>query len=150
MAKFTLEDTVKTFTSHQATVVYWFCKGLSNEDIADRYGYQKSWVVWQMSFVYFKLGLDRKDANGRSLHWSERRSIIREKICPIITKLTNDDPELLERFPLISPNILEGSILDLRPEIPVPPSEPFIPPPESPSGPPQLPQPGEIPPSDPP
>lgn len=150
MAKFTLEDTVKTFTSHQATVVYWFCKGLSNGDIAERYGYTKSWVVWQMTQVYFKLGLDRKDASGRSLHWSERRKILQEKVCPVIMRLTNDDPELLERFPLIEPNLLEGSILDLRPEIPVPPSEPLVPLPEPLSEPPPLPPDDEIPPSEPP
>src|SRR5687768_3465759 len=126
MAKFTLEDTVKTFTYHQALVVYWFCKDLSNENIAARFGYQKSWVVWQMSFVYFKLGLDRKDASGKELHWSKRRKILREKVCPIMERLTNDDPELLERFPLIEPNVLAGSILDLRPDIPVPPSEPVV------------------------
>jgi hypothetical protein len=150
MATFSLEDTVKTFTYHQALVVYWFCKGLSNENIAARYGYEKSWVVWQMSFVYFKLGLDRKDASGRSLHWSERRKIIREKICPIIERLTNDDPDLLERFPLISPNVLEGSILDLRPEIPVPPSEHVVPLPEPLPEPPSLPPGDQIPPQEPP
>lgn len=150
MATFSLEDTVKTFTYHQALVVYWFCKGLSNENIAARYGYEKSWVVWQMSFVYFKLGLDRKDASGTSLHWTERRRIIQEKICPIIEKLTNDDPELLERFPLIPPNVLQGNILDLRPEIPVPPSEPFIPLPEPPPSPPPLPPDEQIPPKEPP
>ncbi|MCI0529406.1 MAG: hypothetical protein L0Y56_18355, partial [Nitrospira sp.] len=150
MAKFSLEDTVKTFTFHQALVVYWFCKGLSNENIAARYGYEKSWVVWQMSFVYFKLGLDRKDASGRSLHWSERRRIIREEVCPIIERLTNDDPELLERFPLIPPNVLEGSIVDLRPEIPVPPSGPLLPLPEPLPPPPPLPLDDQIPPSEPP
>lgn len=150
MATFSLEDTVKTFTYHQALVVYWFCKGLSNENIAARYGYEKSWVVWQMSFVYFKLGLDRKDASGKSLHWSERRKIIQEKVCPIIARLTNDDPELLERFPLISPNVLEGSILDLRPEIPVPPLDHTVPLLEPQPPPPPLPPDDQIPPSKPP
>jgi len=150
MAKFTLEDTIKTFSHHQALVVYWFCKGLSNENIAARFGYQKSWVVWQMSFVYFKLGLDRKDESGRSLHWNERRRIIREKVCPILVRLTNDDPELLERFPLIPPNVLEESIVDLRPEIPVPPSDRPIPLPEPPPEPPSLPPDGQIPPPEPP
>jgi hypothetical protein len=150
MAKFTLEDTIKTFTTHQAIVVYWFCKGLSNQDIADMYGYEPSWVVWQFSMVYFKLGLDRKQANGRKLHWTERRRVLREKVCPIMDRLTNDDPDFLERFPLIAPNVLEGSILDLRPDIPVPPSEPYIPPPEPPSDPPPLPPADQNPPSDPP
>jgi hypothetical protein len=150
MAKFTLEDTIKTFSHHQALVVYWSCKDLSNENIAARFGYQKSWVVWQMSQVYFKLGLDRKDVSGRSLHWSERRRILREKVCPIIMRLTNDDPDWLERFPLIPPNVLEGSIVDLRPEIPVPPSEPIIPLSEPPPEPPPLPPDGQNPPSEPP
>ena len=150
MAKFSLEDTIKTFKYHEALVVYWFCKGLSNENIAARFGYTKSWVVWQMSSVYYKLGLDRKDVNGRKLHWNERRKILREKVCPIIERLTNDDPELLERFPLIPPNVLEGSIVDLRPEIPVPPSEPFIPLPEPPPEPPPLPPDNQIPPPEPP
>lgn len=150
MATFSLEDTVKTFTYHQALVVYWSCKGLSYENIAARYGYKKSWVVWQMSFVYFKLGLNRKDASGRSLHWNERRRVIREKICPIITRLTNDDPDLLERFPLIPPNVLEGSIVDLRPEIPVPPSGPLIPLPEPLPEPPPLPPDDQVPPPEPP
>jgi len=150
MAKFSLEDTIKTFTHHQALVVYWFCKGLSNENIAARFGYQKSWVVWQMSFVYFKLGLDRKDEVGKSLHWNERRRIIRERVCPILMRLTNDDPDLLERFPLIPPNVLEGSIVDLRPEIPLPPSDQTIPLPEPPPPPPRLPAANQVPPPDPP
>lgn len=150
MATFSLEDTVKTFTYHQALVVYWFGKELSNENIAARYGYTKSWVVWQMSQVYFKLGLDRKDASGRSLHWSERRRILKEKVCPIIERLINDDPDLLDRFPLISPNVLEGSIVDLRPEIPVPPSGPLIPLPDLPPEPPSVPPDDQIPPPVPP
>jgi hypothetical protein len=150
MATFTLEDTVKTFTYHEALVVYWFCEELSNENIAARHRYSKDWVVWQMSRVYYKLGLDRPDANGRKLHWGARRKILREKVCPILRRLINDDPELLDRFPIIPPNVLEGSILDLRPEIPVPPSGPVIPLPEPPPAPPPLPPDDEIPPSQPP
>lgn len=150
MAKFTLEDTIKTFTYHEALVVYWSCEELSNENIAARFGYQKSWVVWQMSKVYYKLGLDRADVNGRKLHWTQRREILQKKVCPILRRLINDDPEKLDRFPMIAPNVLEGSILDLRPDIPVSPSEPLIPLPEPLPEPPQLPPDDEIPPSEPP
>jgi hypothetical protein len=150
MAKFTLEDTIKTFDPYQASILFWFCEGLSNDDIASKLGYSTSWVVWITGEIYFKLGLDKKDANGKKLHWTARRRILREKVCPIIKRLTNDNPDFLERFPLIPPNVLDGHILDLRPEIPVPPSEPYIPPPEPPSEPPQLPEPGEIPPPEPP
>jgi hypothetical protein len=151
MANFTLEDTLKTLTYHQAEVLYWTCEGLSNENIAARLGYSKDWVVWQMSFVYHKLGMDRKDQRtGKSMHWNQRREIIREKVCPVFRRLFNDDPDNLEIFPIIPPNVLEGSILDLRPEIPVPPSEPFTPPPEPPPDPPRLPELGLKPPSEPP
>ena len=150
MEKFTLEDTIKTFTQREALVVYWTCEGLSNENIAARFGYQKSWVVWQMSKVYHRIGLDKADINGKKLHWTLRREVIREKVCPILRRLINDDPEKLERFPMTPPNVLNGSILDLRPDIPVPPSEPFIPPPEPPSEPPPLPADDQIPPSEPP
>jgi hypothetical protein len=150
MAKFTLEDTIKTFNYSQAAVIYWYCQGFSNADIASMLGYEISWVIWVMSQVYYKLGLDRADAGGRKLHWTERRRILREKVCPIIKRLTKDNPDFLESFPLIPPNVLEGNILDLRPEIPVPPSEPFIPLPEPPSEPPSLPPDGQIPPPEPP
>jgi hypothetical protein len=150
MAKFTLEDTIKTFNYQQAAVVYWFCQGFSNYDIASMLQYEVSSVVWRFSQVYKKLGLDRQDSEGNKLHSTERRRILREKVCPIIKRLTNDNPDLLELFPLIPPNVLEGSILDLRPDIPVPPSEPFVPPPEPPSEPPPLPPEGEIPPLEPP
>jgi len=150
MAKFSLEDTIKTFDYYEALVIYWFCEGLSNENIAARFNFTKSWVVWRMSKAYYKLGLDRKDVNGRKLHWTARRDILREKVCPILRRLINDDPELLDRFPMTPPNVLEGSIVDLRPEIPVPPSEPRIPPPDPQPEPPALPPDGQIPPSQPP
>src|SRR5215216_7134390 len=130
MAKFTLEDTIRTFNYSQAAVIYWYCQGFSNADIASMLGYEISWVIWVISQVYYKLGLDRPDADGRKLHWTERRRILREKVCPIIKRLTKDNPDFLESFPLISPNVLEGNILDLRPEIPIPPSEPHTPLPE--------------------
>ena len=150
MATFSLEDTIKTFDYYEALVIYWFCEGLSNENIAARFNFTKSWVVWRMSKAYYKLGLDRKDANGRKLHWTARREILREKVCPILRRLINDDPEKLERFPMTPPNVLEGSIVDLRPEIPLPPSEPRLPLPEPLPEPPLLPEPGQIPPSEPP
>jgi hypothetical protein len=150
MAKFTLEDTIKTFNYSQAAVVYWYCEGYSNADIAAMLNYEVSWVIWRMSEVYYKLGLDRPDEKGRKLHWTARRRILREAVCPILKRLTKDDPDFLERFPLIEPNVLAGSILDLRPDIPVPPSEPFIPPPEPPSEPPPLPPDDQIPPPEPP
>lgn len=132
MAKFTLEDTIKTFNYQQAAVLYWFCQGFSYYDIASMLNYEVSSVSWRMSQVYYKLGLDKEIAKGKKLHSTERRRILREKVCPIIKRLTDDNPDNLEHFPLIPPNVLEGSILDLRPDIPVPPSKPFFPPPEPP------------------
>ncbi len=150
MATFSLEDTIKTFDYYEALVVYWFCEGLSNENIAARFKYTKSWVVWRMASVYYKLGLDRKDTSGRKLHWTERREILREKVCPILRRLIDNDPEKLERFPIIPPNVLEGSIVDLRPEIPVHLLESLVPLPEPLPEPPPLPPGGQIPPSEPP
>jgi len=104
-----------------------------------------------MSFVYHKLGMDRKDQRtGNSMHWNQRREIIREKVCPVFRRLFNDDPDNLEIFPIIPPNVLEGSIVDLRPEIPVPPSDSLIPLPEPPPPPPPLPPDDQIPPPEPP
>lgn len=149
-----LEDTLKTLTYHQALVLYWTCERLSNENIAARFGYTKSWVVWQMSFVYHKLGIDRKDQKtGKSLHWTQRREIIRERVCPVLRGLINNDPDNLEIFPLIPPNVIEGSIVDISPKAPIPPPEPVqetFPPPEPPPEPPPLPPNNQTPPPEPP
>jgi hypothetical protein len=151
MTNHSIEDTLKTLSYLQALVLYWTCEGLSNENIAARYGYTKSWVVWQMSFVYHKLGIDRKDERtGKSLHWTRRRDIIRERVCPVLRRLINNDPDNLEIFPIIPPNVIEGSIEDFPPETQTPPSEIPVPPPEPLPEPPPLPEPGEIPPPEPP
>jgi len=125
-----LEDRLKTLDYHQGIVLYWTCKGLKYEDIAERYKYTKAWCVWQMSFVYRTLGLDQKDPRtGHSLHWNQRREIIKDEVCPAFMQLIDNDLKNIERFPLIP----KGVVGD-------PPSETPIPPPELP----QLPS-GQIP-----
>lgn len=134
-----LEDRLKTLDYHQGIVLYWSCKGLKYEDIAERYKYTKAWCVWQMSSVYRKLGIDQIDpATGKSLAWQRRREILRDEVCPVFTQLVKDDPNNIEDFPLLQ----EGMIVE-------PPSGTVIPPPEPPqlpSGP--LPDPTVPPPAD--
>jgi len=136
-----LAEILKTLTYHQGIVLYWTCKDLKYEDIAERYGYKKSWCVWQMSFVYHKLGLDQKDPRtGQSLHWNQRREIIIGEVCPAFMRLINDDPKNIEPFPLIA----EGVVVEPQSEIPIPPPEPTPEPPQLPPGP--LPDPTKPPP----
>jgi hypothetical protein len=154
MISHSLEETLKTLTYYQASVLYWTCEGWSNENIAARYNYTKSWVVYQMSFVYHKLGIDRIDQKtGKKPHWTERRTFLQEKVCPILRRLINDDPERLEIFPIIPPNVYEGDLIYIPPGTPeaeIPPPEITIPRLEPQAEPPQLPEPGEIPPPEPP
>lgn len=123
-----LEETLKTLTYYQASVLYWTCEGWSNENIAARHNYTKAWVVWQMSFVYHKLGIDRIDKKTRKKpHWTERRAFLQEKVCPILRRLINDDPERLEIFPIIPPNVYEEDLIYIPPGTP----ESEFPPPET-------------------
>lgn len=154
MISHSLEETLKTLTYYQASILYWTCEGWSNENIAARYKYTKAWVVWQMSFVYHKLGIDRIDQKTRKKpHWTERRAFLQEKVCPVLRRLINDDPERLEIFPIIPPNVYEGDLVYIPPGTPqseIPPLETTIPQLEPQSEPPELPSPGENPPPEPP
>src|SRR5258706_15057943 len=142
-----LEDKLKTLDYHQGLVLYWTCKNLSYEDIAKRYGYQKSWCVWQMSYVYHKLGIDEKDPEtGKSLAWQRRREVLRDEVCPAFTQLINDDLNRLDDFPLIE----EGTIVEPPLETSIPRSETPIPQPVPQLEPPQIPIDHEPPPPEPP
>lgn len=95
------EEILSSLTEHEATVLFWKCRGLKYDQIGDRLGYSVEWVTLQMSYVYSKLGFDNK------LHWTKRKEKLEEEICPVFSKLTEDNPASLKKFPLSKEAIKE-------------------------------------------
>ena len=85
-----IDDQINSLTKNEMTVLYYKCKGLNHEQIRIRLGYSKDWVQLQMSTVYSKLGFEK------SMHWTKRRDILKNEICPRLPKSIDDWQPLKE------------------------------------------------------
>lgn len=79
-----IADQIKRLTKNEITVLAYKCKGLKYEQIKDRTGYSLGWVQLQMIGVYTKLGFSKE------MHWTKRRDILENEVCPLIPKNLDD------------------------------------------------------------
>jgi len=75
-----IEDTLKSLTKNEFTVLYWKSQGLKYEQIATQLDYSIDWVTLQMGNVYRKFGF-KKD-----MHWTKRQEILEKEIYPKLPK----------------------------------------------------------------
>jgi len=86
-----IAENLKTLTKNEITVLSYKCKGLKYEQIKKRTGFSLGWVQLQMVGVYTKLGF------SKDMHWSKRRDILENEVCPLIPK-NLDDWEPIKTF----------------------------------------------------
>src|SRR5262245_25880419 len=96
MPNMSIEEQLRSLTLNETAVLKLKCQDLKYDVIGERLGYSIDWVQLQMSSAYRKLGFNKQ------MHWTQRKKILEEDICP---KLRDIREEIVEEVPQLQPEL---------------------------------------------